>query len=221
MSRRTARALDLNGHIIRIDLEGPKVLCGRLRPRVVSDVRYNLVRLPDERLFVALQDSVHGYVELDFRDIKKRRVKFAELSRQGAIEWHEDNRPDRPFPPWLTPGPAEAPSGTDAAVVPEEEAPPAPPDPLEVTAEKLGKAKAKIRFVRWLAAEPDRAATLEAVVTEFYKLRLGDDRYGRQTRDRRLRTARKLAQETRRALEQKECPHRLTIAESAVRLVGG
>jgi hypothetical protein len=96
--------------------------------------------------------------------------------------------------------------------VPEEGTPP-PSDPLEVTAKKLGKAKGKIRFVRWLAARPDRAATLEIVVTGLKKQNL-DDRY----RNSRLRSARRQAEHIRDALEDADCPLRLTIAESAVRL---
>jgi hypothetical protein len=90
---------------------------------------------------------------------------------------------------------------------------PHPTDPIETTAKKLGKSKVKIQFIRWLAARPDRAATLEIVVTEFKNQSL-DDRH----RDRKLRSARRLAEHIRIALDDEDCPLRLTIAESAVRL---
>jgi hypothetical protein len=86
MSDHTDWAWDiLNECLIKIDLEGREVLPGRWLPRAISDIRYNLIRLTDGRVFVAKEDSFEGYVNLDFdAEYKRRRVKFAQLSLLGA-----------------------------------------------------------------------------------------------------------------------------------------
>jgi hypothetical protein len=84
-------------------------------------------------------------------------------------------------------------------------------DPLSRTITTLGKAKKMIDLIRFLAGREARKAELATIITKFY---------GRSTANKRnLRTPRRLAERTRRALEEKGCPLRLDISDNVVRLI--
>jgi hypothetical protein len=66
-------------------------------------------------------------------------------------------------------------------------------------------------LVSFQAGREPREASIDAIVTEFYNLKT--------INLRKRRSARRLAERTRRALDDKECPLRLTIDHSVVRLI--
>jgi hypothetical protein len=70
---------------------------------------------------------------------------------------------------------------------------------------------ADANLVCFLAGREPREARIDTIVTEFYRLKPVDKQ--------RRRTARRRAERTRRALDGKGCPLRLTIVRSVVRLI--
>jgi hypothetical protein len=89
--------------------------------------------------------------------------------------------------------------------------PPRPPDPIEKTAELLGKAVRMIEFVRFLSLWEKRKADIDTIVRQFYSHKSVD-------KQRRL-TARRHSERTRDKLEAKRCPLRLKISGNVVQLI--
>jgi hypothetical protein len=85
-------------------------------------------------------------------------------------------------------------------------------DALSQTITALGEGTVGANLVRFLAGREAREARIDAIVTEFY---------GRSISKGNRKTARRRAELTRRALDDKGCPLRLTIRRSVVRLIDG
>ena len=149
--------------------------------------------------------NTEALVEVKRRISKRHKIDFDEISRLPIAEVVRLLKPETAGPIATPRGdqkPAAAPAaGTDTRV-----------DPIELTTQMLGKAVAQIKLVHFLRARDGEQASLTDIDKNLF---------GRQTaRKNNLRTVSRLAEKTRRNLDDKGCPLRLHISGNVVRLIG-
>ena len=84
-------------------------------------------------------------------------------------------------------------------------------DPTQKAVDMLGRSKRVIELIRFLAARENKAAELDVIISDIYKLKAKTDANRRK--------ARKLAERARAALEKRGCPVRIYILLNNVRLI--